>query len=364
MSFISSTPRLFGLDLSRQLAEARAAWRELAEASWLENLAPSVPVRLLRPDGLEAWVANPEEPAKPGMAPARARALAVELPEDRVLRRRWTLPAMPVEAAREAVVLDLEGRSPFEPGATLQVFTLSPEADGRWQVEAALSARSTVEEFVAERVAVLPGRRAEEVEPWIARPAPLRGWWVLPSPAGRRREIARRGMRRGIMAVLALAAGLGLAAALSPSWQLRGRALQAQQAFQALQRQAEPVLAQRVLLNQLTERLSGLEALRHGRVDPIDLLAELTGALPDDTHLTAWALEGRKVRIEGQTDNAAQLMRLIDAHPRFQDVRAPIAAVRAPGQAKESFTLEFGIEPPAAASAALMPAGVPAASAP
>lgn len=363
MPFQPTSSRLFGLDLAGPAAELRAAWQGLVEAPWLEALAPAAPVRLLRPDGQEAWVAGPEGPVRAGKPAARLRALAVELPEASLLRRRWTLPAMPAEAAREAAALDLEARSPFEPGSTLQAFSLSPAGDGRWTVEAALSARPLVDAALAGRVAGLPGRRPEEAEPWIARPAPLAGWWVLPSPAGVRRERARRRRQRAVLGLWGLALLGGLAAALGPSWQLRTRALQAQQAFQALQRQAEPALAERAAVQHLGERVEALAALQRGRADPLEVLAELTAALPDDTHLTAWALEGRKVRIEGLTDNAARLMRLIDLHPRFEDVRAPLAAVRPPGQSQESFTLEFSVEVPAAASAPAPAASAPTAAA-
>ena len=71
----------------------------------------------------------------------------------------------------------------------------------------------------------------------------------------------------------------------------------------------------------------------------------LTQALPDDTSLLNLQLQGLKVTMAGQTTNAAALMQHLSAQPGVRDVRAPSAATKPLGVTKESFSIEFMLDP-------------------
>ena len=78
---------------------------------------------------------------------------------------------------------------------------------------------------------------------------------------------------------------------------------------------------------------------------PLKVMDLLTQALPDDTSLLGLQVQGLKVTMNGQTTNAAALMQHLSAQPGIREVRAPSAATRPLGVSKDSFSLEFTLDP-------------------
>ncbi len=148
---------------------------------------------------------------------------------------------------------------------------------------------------------------------------------------------------------------LAAAVLLTPSLQLRQRALQAQQAYDQAQQRLAPVLAQREALTQLQAQQAALREQMAERVEPLAVLDLLTQAVPEDSFVQRLQVQGDRLTLSGQTPNTAALMNRLSAQPLLRDVRSPAAATRSMSAGRENFTLEMTLQPdalrPPAASA-------------
>jgi len=135
------------------------------------------------------------------------------------------------------------------------------------------------------------------------------------------------------------------AMAVTPSVQLYLRAQQANQAMTSLGQKAAPAMAQRESLVRVSEQLSSLALLTAKSVPPLQTLKLITEALPDDTSLLSLQIQGLKVSLTGQTGNAAALMKQLGGTPGLHDVNAPTPATKPLGAPRESFTIEFTLDP-------------------
>ena len=93
------------------------------------------------------------------------------------------------------------------------------------------------------------------------------------------------------------------------------------------------------------EQLGSLAEVLADRIEPLRILDKLTQVLPDDTSVQSFKLQGAKLTIVGLTANASSLMQLLGNQPGLRDVRAPSAATRIPGALKESYVIEFTLDP-------------------
>ena len=135
------------------------------------------------------------------------------------------------------------------------------------------------------------------------------------------------------------------AIAITPTLQLRLRAIEAGYAYDAVQARTAPAQGQREALVRSIEELETLRTLLAELVDPLLLAEALTQTLPDDTSLQSLQVQGLKVTINGLTANAATLMQLLGNKNGFKNVRAPSAASRSPGATAETFIIEFELDP-------------------
>ena len=112
-----------------------------------------------------------------------------------------------------------------------------------------------------------------------------------------------------------------------------------------LQKKSDPVVAQRESLLRSTEQLDSLAKLVGQPVPMLQTLDLVTRTLPDDTSLLSFKVNGLKVSISGQTGNSAALMKQLGATTGLKDVIAPTAAVKPLGAARESFSIDFMLNP-------------------
>lgn len=348
MSPTASPPRFFGLDTHRLRDFFAQAWAELRDGPILDWFTPAQRVRWTRASGAhELWLARGSRlaPAKAGGASASAPFVAIEVPDAIVLRRYTTLPDLAQAAAAQAIALDATTHSPFPAEELVWGARSTPSAQRRgWQdVEIVLASRRLIQQHLSAQTgaAVLDNCEAWCLSERAAGPVVLTGF------AEQRRQ---RAQRRGRNLNLVLMAGvlvLLAAIAVTPSLQLRARALAALQDYERQARQAAPALAQREALVRSEEQLAELRTILSEQVDPLQVMDLLTRALPDDSSLLAVQLQGLKVTLTGQTANAAALLERLGNEPGLREVRAPTAATRPPGANKDTFTIEAQIDPAA-----------------
>ena len=347
MNPTSTEPRRpFGIDTAQWPAQWQAAGALLLGLPVLRRLAPRLPVLLHQADGRTThWlvaqgVAQPVAAAAPGPA-----IRALQLPAERVLERHLTLPPLAAADVAQAVALDVAAASPFGAEQTVWGFR-SERLDGeRLRVDVAITARAQVEQSL--QAAALAGDPLPEV-------------WVLPATtatlAGAMRPIVLQGFGEGLrqartrqgvsrrLGLAALALLVLAALAVTPTALQRAKARQAMGAFDAMQKQAAPQLAQREALMKQLERLQTLAQLQEQQLALGPVLDLLTRTLPDGAWLTGLRVEGNKLVLNGLADDAAALVQRLAEQPGAHDVRLTSPATRGAGAAKETFIIELGLD--------------------
>jgi general secretion pathway protein L len=320
------------------------AWPVL---SWLK---PQAAVRVVLPEGGQALYLGKKRPLAQMSSARRAPDFdAIQLPEDLLLRRQVKLPGLPPAEAQAALLLEAQSQSPFPAEELLWVALPGPGA----AQELVLTSRALVQAHIDKVLPAVIGAAGA-----VPRPAPE--VWVLqdgappvvlPGFGEARRERHGRVWWRIHMGLCVSALLLAAAAAITPTLQLRLRALDAVAQHTALQQQVAPLLKQREGLTRANEQLQALSEAAGAPVSALQVLDLVTRALPDDTALLTFALNATespakppKVVLTGQTGNAAALMQQLGNQPGLRDVKAPTAAVKPLGAVKESFTIEATLD--------------------
>jgi general secretion pathway protein L len=356
MASIQNDLRLFGLDLRHLGQDLRRAWQGLEQSPLLSWLTPEPTVRLLHSDGQASlWQMGATPSVRRGAAAGPApRFTAVELPQELFLQREISLPALADDQVRAAVALEVQSASPFAAADLAWGYRSAEAGNGQLRVVAVMASRPQV----AAHLQSLPSLKTphpplgagaapespQVPEVWafadaVRQPVVLAGYG---EPRRLRHIAIRRNAGHGL---LALALVLLAAIALTPTAQLRMRAVEAMRLHAELVERAAPLVDKREALMQSVEQLKGLSHELAGRIDPLRVVETLTQVLPDDTSVQNLKLQGAKVTISGVTANASSLMQLLGAQPGLRDVRAPSAATRAPGAQRESFVVEFVLDP-------------------
>ena len=340
--------RFFGLDLSSLGRDLRTAWRGMAQWPVFAWLSPASPVRLWLPSGEQAFCRDLRNaPLNDAQRAKAARFEAVLLPEHLLLRRAVDLPKLQPAELNAALALEVQALSPFAPGEALWTHEVLPHGNHALRAQLVLTSRKLVDQHLA---TVHPQRQSPEV--WVPR-AVGPGFVMLPGfgEGRRQRQGAVWRWASGLLAVLALA--LLAAMAVTPTVQLYIRSIKANQVMAILQQKAGPVMAQRESLVRATDQLASAVLLTGKPVPPLQALNLITESLPDDTSLLSLQIQGLKVTMSGQTANAAALMKQLGGTPGLRDVRAPTPAIKPLGAPRETFTIEFTLDPPSLSPASL-----------
>lgn len=357
MPSLQNEARLFGLDLAPIGRDLLTAWRGMLEWPVISWLWPRPTVCVWLPSGQKGLNQGPQTPLNldPTKA-AKARFHALVLPEDSFLRRSFVLPNLAQSELEAAIDLQLQAFSPFSEHERVWTYEAQTSEDGNsMQVQAVLTSNQLIAQHIA---TAYPQAGPEQFEVWVPQ---LRGeaYTLVPGFAEARRQ-SRSNAWRWASAVLVLSALALIAAILvTPSVKLYFRAQQAERALQALQEKAIPVLAEREGFNKATEKISSLKDMFGNTLAPLQILQLVTDALNDDASLLSLQIQGNKVNITGQAQNASLLMKQLDATPGFRDVRAPAPATKPLGAVRESFTIEFNIDPEQLPKPVIDPAAVP-----
>lgn len=338
MAIIQSEARFLGLDLSALKRSAHQAWAELQNSAPFSWLTPEFPVVVFERDGSETlWLGSErrmrvDEKIKP-------RFIALELPEDLQLSRTLAVPMMSEPDIARAAALHARALSPFADHDLVWGFRSRPSSAGGIDVDIALASRKQIAQYIQASSAHAGGTPEVWVGASAGAPIVFGGYGE-----GLRRAQGIRGrwIRCGLLASALVLIG---AIAVTPTLQLRSRAIEAVAAYDAAVARTGALVRDREALMQSVEKLGALSELLAGRIEPTRVLARLTQALPDDTALQSFTLKGQKVTITGLTANASALMQILGEQPGVRDVRSPNPTTRVGGaNSKESFVVEFSLD--------------------
>ena len=338
----NSTVRFFGLDLSQVRSDWAIALSQLALWPVFRWLAPTYVTRIRMPDGQTADYLEKTGLALPKPQRAKtARYSGFLLPDKLVLWHPMLLPKLSADAAHAAMALEVRSFSPFLPDDLVWGHTpLVPEQRGN-TVQLVIASRKLIAQHIAtlEPTDLTQG----DAEIWVNPPL-SDGLMVLNGfgEAKRRRLVAR--WRVVNLCLVAVFATIGLAAAITPTAQLRVRAMQAAQDYAKLRALAAPAVRQRELLGQLDQQLKAIDEMAEPSLKPELILLRITQLLPDDTFITQLQAQGQKIMLMGQTPNTAALMQQLGAKAGIKNVRAPSGAVKMRGSERETFNIEFTLD--------------------
>jgi general secretion pathway protein L len=343
MASIQTDLRLFGLDLRRLGPELSRMARSVRESPLLSWLTPEPWVRLRHSSGqFSVWQMGPVPAMRPGIPAETARWTAIEVPQDLLLQRELRLPALTHDQIQEAAALEVQSASPFSAEDLVWGYCRGAQQQQQQQrVVVLMASRQQLQQHLQ---SLDLKASATPPELWalptnLNRPVVLSGFG---EHARLRQVVVGRRWNQGLFLLALLWLG---AIALTPAAQLYLQARQAQQLHAELVQRSAPAVSQRELLLTSIEQLKGVSDELSTRIDPLRLIEALTQALPDDTSVHNLKLQGRKVTLSGLTANASSLMQLLGALPGLHEVRAPTAATRAAGAQRESFVLEFSLDP-------------------
>ena len=359
MTMTKSNALFLGQDLRSLWREVRQAWAHAQDHAPLSWLTPVVPVRLLQADGGESvWLGGSKQDIS--RKAIKTQLIAVELPHDLVLQVARSLPPIGEADLHGAIALHVQSVSPFSEADLVWGYRTRSLSGGGATADIALAYRRHVLAYLNAQAHRITGSIAPEVWVSVSTDAPIvmQGF----GEPSRRVQMARGRFTR--YAFLATACALLGAIAITPSFQLRARALDAYTQHEALVKKTAPLVMQREALMKAADGLSVLAELQAARIEPLRVLDKLTRALPDDTALQNLVLKEQKVTITGLTANASALMQLLSEQEGVREVRAPSPAMRSGGDSKENFTIEFLVDPRVFGVSPQMPAPGNAASTP
>lgn len=335
MAFEIGSARLFGVDVSRPLRDFKDGWSEALRWPAFKWLSPGEPVRVVLDEGAEEWAGA--EAGKGAISADRNAARAFVLPDELVLVRTLTMPSLTRDDLYDALLLQVSTCSPFSLDDSVWGWSEHLQEDGRLAVRLAISSRTLVEAFLAQRGV----SGSSEVEVWAP---PADDELVINGFGENARLLRIRKRRRNILVALALLAIAACLTLLTPFMLLRAQAIDAQVRYAALEAEAAPSIAMREQLLSASTRLEQILQTHQSQVDLGALLTHLTELIPDTAYLERLELNGLQVRIGGVAGNAAALLDQLGSHPGFKDVRTPSAIARR-ADGKETFFIEFTVVP-------------------
>lgn len=345
MSFLTSDARFFGLDLRALWREVRQPWQQLSRSPLLAWLSPAEPVTLVHTEqGQSVWMGD-----RLVAAPRRIQnsAVAIELPEDLVLRRVLRVPVMGDADMASAAELEAHAHSPFAVQDLVWGYCrVQSPGEGMREIEIAMASRRLVAQHLAALAAHAASLGPHQPEVWV-RSSTQRKPIVLGGYGEARRYVRQKRGRIVGYVLLGLILVLLCGMAITPTAQLRLRAIEAVHAYDDIVHRTTSIVERRDALMQSVEKLDALSHMLSGRIEPLKVLDRLTQVLPDDTAVQSFKLQGVKVTIAGDTGNASVLLQKLGEQPGLSDVKAPTAAVRMQGAVKETYAIEFTVDPQA-----------------
>ncbi len=328
---------------SELLAALPPAWREwLAAEQAMVTVAPLADgwrvrrVRVERVEAEETVAADRElllqsaERLRPDQEQAPRQVLL--LPVERTLRRRLTLPLAAEEHLGSVLAFEMDRQTPFRAD---QVY-FDHRIHKRDQ-----TARTMLVELLAvprsELDQVLQGVGSLELDAAdVANGEVPAGFNLLPSE----RRARRADQRLRLNAILAVSAVALLWLVMWQSLALRERAIERLEEEMAVTSAAAMQSAE--LKRQLRDAIEGANFLARKKSEQavvVDVLAEVTRLVPDDTWLERLSFVGNQVQLQGQSARADKLIgiltdsRCLDK-PQFQGIITPDGAT-----GKERFSL-------------------------
>lgn len=307
----------------------RLVWTDLAR--W--GIATGGPVvRVVDHEG-GVWRYRPPDSVVPSTKARTTKYVAHLLDPDLILRSTLRIPGGEHDL-RRAAEWEVRAVSPFAFDATLWTWCeLAPEPGGWRCLELFLTRERHAREWFEERRGAYGSSATQEL--WAAPGVPLPGF------GERFRQRNRRVRGWWTLALTLSLVALFLGTLFWPVWQTRAHMQEAAAHLRHLQEEVGAASDHRERLVRGVRQLESLKALLDATPDPIITLHRVTSVFPDSDFARTFQQQGRRVQIQGQGDNTAQLLQSLREVPEFSAVRSPGAISRDTTTGRERFQVEF-----------------------
>lgn len=282
-----------------------------------------------------------------GGLPRHPELLEVHLQPGAYLRRDFDLPLAAEANLREAVELQLDRLTPFNPDEVV--------------FQCGVRERDPAAKRLGAWLAAAPAGRIRSLLEWLGEPPdhtprPLRSPPQPDGPFVLRYALSRE--RRGGFGWVLAAAGFALFVAAAAA-HVHNRATELarlESAVAEVRRDAAeaPELAERI--EQVRAANFTVHDRRTARPPLVEVLEDLSVRLPDDTYLQRFEVQHGEVRVFGISAAASNLIRVLEESPLLADVRFESSVTRDVATGKERFSITARLVPPAEAAAGEEPA--------
>lgn len=274
---------------------------------------------------------------------AARNGVYVGLERDMLLERDIELPLAAQENLREVLGYEMDRHTPFR-------------SDQAWFDYRVLE-RDSLAGRLKLRLYLAPTHLLEELMQGLRNlRIPVRGVAPLQAvrdgmtelnllPAELRDRPSRLPHLINLLLALSLLTLLGLAAAL-PLQRQQAELVRLQPLLNAARAEAEETRRLREQLEQAGAAARFMPQRLQNRMDLLVVLEEVTRLLPDETWLRQFELEGREVRLFGESAAAAALVPLLESSPLFAEVGFRSPVTQDPRSGSERFQLGMRLVAP------------------
>jgi len=241
-----------------------------------------------------------------------ARDLLV--PDQQVLRKTVNMPIAAENNLRQALAFEMDRQTPFRANDVYFDCRLldRDKEGGHLKAELLVVRKSLVDDAIAE---LGPRGLAPSGVDVKLDGAPA-GLNLLPPES--RYRITNRQSR--INAILAVAVAVMLAWVMAQSLWLRDHQIEELQSdIEVAQDNARRVQNIRQQIDDASEAAGFMQKHRAAEVPAVKVLSEVTRLLPDDTYLDRLLISSGNVQMQGKSDNAQQLIELVNASQMFDN---------------------------------------------
>lgn len=322
---------------------------------WLGKLIPATKVQVKGdgfPSGATAqvfagnhWNFLSEEPESTKRNERSFKGDVLLLKEENFLLRPLTIPLSAMGSVESMAELEAQSATPFSWEKTVWSYFLGDaikksNSDSNVKFFVILTSKDIIEREVENYYG--PEFKSTDIEVW----AQTNDKFINLLGFGEKKRFSSE-QRSVVMLCLSMTVSVILAGALmlTPTLQLRYRALDAIQKFDLLGQSMGAPMAQRQQLTIAAQETLDLQKKWDTQISPVHVFAALTRIFPDDTAIHRLEINGNKLAVQGITSNASHILQLISQEPGFLNVKLPNAVNRIGATSNETFTLESDIDP-------------------
>jgi general secretion pathway protein L len=262
------------------------------------------------------------------------------LPQQHVLRRRLSLPAVARDKLQSMLVFELDRQTPFRADQVYFDARVLPHPSNARQVPVELA---LVQRQAVAQVLTSLGPLSREIDAIdVAEDASRLGCNFMPAERHRERDA------RGTWISLGLIAGSVLFLVLAMGAMVDNRRAAVEQLQAEVDRQrtaARGVTQLRTALDEAVQAANFLAAEKTTQPSMLELLHQLTEALPDDTFLERLSIAGENLNMTGQSNQAAQLIERLQQLPTLRNPALAGAIQPDPRTGKDRFTITAQVGP-------------------